>query len=289
MSADQTITPIVSSIAGLSETADAWLLDVWGVMHNGVTPFESSVSACLAFRKRGGYVLLLTNAPRPADAVRLQLDRIGVPPTAYDTIVTSGDVTREVALAWKEHAIYYLGPERDRGIFQDLDISFAAVNEADAIVCTGLRDDETETPADYMAQLQDLQSRDAVMLCANPDLKVERGNRIAYCAGALAEAYESLGGKVVYSGKPHAPIYELALKRLADGLKRNIEKERVLAIGDGVLTDIRGAATAGIRSVFIASGIHVDRTKPLDAETVEQLFSTFVQGKPVAAMSALNW
>ncbi len=285
----QVETPIVSSISGLSETADAWLLDVWGVMHNGITPFEDSVAACQAFRERGGYILLLTNAPRPAAAVVAQLDRIGVPRTAYDAIVTSGDVTRGVVQAWGERSVYYLGPERDLGIFNDLDVSFAPASEANAVVCTGLLDDETETPDDYADLLAGFRTRGAVMLCANPDLRVERGNRIVYCAGAIAQAYEKLGGEVIYSGKPYAPTYELALKTVGNGLQTEIVKERVLAIGDGVQTDIRGAATAGIRSVFIASGIHVDRTKQLDSATVTELFSTFESGRPVAAMPALVW
>jgi len=289
MTADTGITPIITSISELAETADVWLLDVWGVMHNGVTPFQSSVAACHAFQERGGYVLLLTNAPRPAAAVMEQLNRIGVPRTAYNAVVTSGDVTRGVVEAWAGRALYHIGPERDRGIFVNLDVAFATSHHADAVVCTGLIDDEQESPEDYAAMFQEFQKRGVVMLCANPDLKVERGNKIVYCAGALAKAYEGLGGEVIYSGKPYLPIYELALNTAKDSLRRDIEKDRVLAIGDGVLTDIKGAAAAGIRSVFIASGVHVDRDRSFDSQTISKLFATSDGRKPVAAMAALAW
>lgn len=285
-----TAIPIVTSISDFAATSDAWLVDIWGVMHNGVNAFEASGAACAAFREAGGYVVLLTNAPRPAPSVVAQLARVGVRPEAYDAIVTSGDVTRGLVEAWKGKPIHHLGPDRDQAIFSGLDVTFATSLEAEIVVCSGLIDDETETPADYTTTLKGFARRGLVMLCANPDIRVQRGDKLIYCAGALAQAYEGFGGEVVYSGKPHPPIYELALGVIEAGLGRAVDKDRVLAIGDGVKTDIAGAAAMGIRSVFIASGIHVDGTRGLDAGVLDELFAGFEPGgRPVAAMNRFHW
>ncbi|MEN2494328.1 MAG: hypothetical protein TECD_00219 [Hyphomicrobiaceae bacterium hypho_1] len=270
-------------------TSDVWFLDVWGVMHNGETPFTSSIIACQSFRERGGYVLLLTNSPRSSFAVTAQLDLMGIPRTAYDNLVTSGDVTRNIIRDWDENIIYHLGPERNREIFQDLEISFGTPLTSNRIVCTGLLNDIEDTPEDYMTILKTFLNRDVKMLCVNPDLRVERGRTIVHCAGAIAKTYEDLGGEVIYSGKPFAPIYELALLKVTRDFNKEFAKERILAIGDGVFTDIRGASAFGIRSVFIASGIHVDRTKPIDFKTLSKLFETSLNGQPVAVMSELRW
>jgi HAD superfamily hydrolase (TIGR01459 family) len=282
--------PIIPSIYDLARTSDAWLVDIWGVMHNGVSAFDASGQACAAFRAAGGYVVLLTNAPRPAPAVVAQLARVGVRPDAYDAIVTSGDVTRGLVETWKGKGVHHLGPDRDQAIFTGLDVDFATSLDADIVVCSGLIDDETETPADYTTTLKGFARRDLLMLCANPDLQVERGDKLVYCAGALAQAYEGFGGRVLYSGKPHLPIYELAFGVIEAGLGRAVDRDRILAIGDGVKTDIAGAAAAGLRSVFIASGIHVANGKSLDPAFVEELFNSFDQaGKPVAAMQEFRW
>ncbi len=280
---------IVDGIGDLAATSDAWLVDVWGVMHNGVAAFHAAADACTRFRAAGGYVVLLTNAPRPAAAVVGQISRLGVPREAYDGVLSSGDVTRGLVTAWRDKRIHHLGPDRDRGIFEGLDIDFATSIEADIVLCTGLLDDETETPDDYATTLKSLQRRGIIMVCANPDLVVERGNRVVYCAGSLAQAYESYGGEVVYAGKPHLPIYELAERMIADGCGRTIPKNRILAIGDGLKTDIAGAAAAGLRSVFIASGIHVEEGQELTPEFIGALFAETPLERPVAAMPALAW
>ncbi len=281
--------PVISSIAELASSADVWLVDIWGVMHNGVAPFQASGQACAEFRKRGGFVVLVTNAPRPSPSVVAQLKRIGVREDAYDAIVTSGDVTRGLVEAWKGKPIHHLGPDRDQAIFAGLDVNFATSLDAEIVVCSGLIDDETETPEDYRTTLRSFARRGLVMLCANPDLKVERGNKIVYCAGALAQAYAALGGEVVYSGKPYVPIYDLAIGIAETALGRAVDRERILAIGDGVHTDIAGAAAAGVRSVFIASGIHVDRSDTLDGGVLETLFADMTEGRPVAAMRTFAW
>jgi len=281
--------PIIEGMRALCETSDAWLVDVWGVMHNGAEAFQAAAEACAAFRRQGGYVVLLTNAPRPAPAVVAQITKLGVPREAYDGVLTSGDVTRGLVASWRDKRIHHMGPDRDRGIFEGLGIDFATSIEADIVVCTGLIDDMTETPADYATTLGGFRRRNVAMLCANPDLMVERGTKKVYCAGALAAAYEALGGDVVYAGKPHLPIYEIAETMVRDGLGRDVAKDRLLAIGDGLKTDMEGAAAAGLRSVFIASGLHVEGKQALTPDLVGQLFRDVPRPWPVAALDALKW
>ena len=284
-----TAIPVLSSIAPFAETSDLWFVDIWGVMHNGVTPFASSVAACEAFRKQGGTVLLVTNSPRPRESVGKQLDGIGVSRAAYNDIVSSGDVSRSLIEEWAGQPILHIGPERDLPIFAGLRAKpGASADDAVVAVCTGLYDDETETPDNYSALLAKLSSRNVPMICANPDLKVERGRRIVYCAGAIAAAYQALGGRVSYAGKPYEPIYELALRTGSDMRAAAVGKDRVLAIGDGVATDIAGAAGFGIRSVFIASGVYVKSGEAI-SEAASRLFSTASGARPVAVMTELVW
>lgn len=281
--------PVLSSIAPFAETSELWFVDIWGVMHNGVRPFASSVAACEAFRKRGGTALLVTNSPRPRESVGKQLDSIGVSRDAYDGIVSSGDVSRSLIDAWAGRPILHIGPSRDLPIFAGLKAQLGAtLEDAEVAVCTGLYDDETETPDSYAAILEKLRARDVPMICANPDLKVERGGRIIYCAGAIAAAYTALGGTVNYAGKPYRPIYDLALKIGAEKRGAAVDKDRVLAIGDGVATDIAGAAAFGIRSVFIASGISVQADETMDHAS-RRLFANDSAAKPVAVMKDFVW
>lgn len=276
--------PILASIDDLGPPRDAWLTDIWGVMHNGVAPFQSASEACIRFREGGGTVLLLSNAPRPHTSVAEQLDRIGVPRTAWDAILTSGDAARALIGAHAGRRVFPLGPARDAPVYDGLPMTLSDAATAEIVSCTGLFDDETETPADYAALLADFVARDVPMICANPDLIVERGNKIVYCAGAIAAEYEKLGGEVSYAGKPHGPIYDLAFDALAKLRAQKVSRERVLAIGDGIRTDITGAARAGIASVFIASGIHVE--SELTSRGLDELFPD-PSIRPLAAMTAL--
>lgn len=278
--------PLTTSISPLAAATDAWLVDIWGVMHNGVTPFEDAVRACMTFRRIGGTVMLLSNAPRPAASVAEQLRRIGVSDQAYDMILTSGDAARAMIAKLAGRPVFHLGPERDLPIYAGLGVDRAPLAEASAIVCTGLFDDETETPEDYRDILREAYGRDLRMICANPDLKVERGGKVVWCAGGVAALYAELGGEVEYAGKPFRPIYDLAFAELARQRGRKIARERILAIGDGIKTDIAGAGGMGLRSVFIASGIHVDGD--LDAASLGRLFAN-APAQPVAAMRALAW
>ena len=241
-------------ITGLSELArsyDSVLCDVWGVLHNGVSAFPAAVDALQRFRAGGGRVVLVTNAPRPAEPIRLQLRRLGVPDDAYDGLVTSGDVTRTVIAARPGLRLLHLGPPRDLPFYDGLDVDFVDEAEAELVSCTGLLDDETETAEDYRALLERLAARRLPLVCANPDLVVERGERLVPCAGALAALYKELGGEPILVGKPHRPIYDTARAVVAE-----LGGASTVAIGDGLPTDIRGACDNGFPALFVTGGIH---------------------------------
>jgi HAD superfamily hydrolase (TIGR01459 family) len=278
--------PILTSIAELAAASDAWIVDIWGVMHNGAGAYPAAAQACRAFRSAGGTVVLLSNAPRPFSAVVPHMTELGVPADAYDAGVTSGDVTRAMLEARQGRRILHIGPERDRGLLAGLDFHIAPAAEAKIVLCSGLHDDETETPADYAGLFETLVARGVPMICANPDIVVERGRKLIYCAGALAADYESRGGQVSYAGKPHPPVYERVLAEIARLRGRPVEKDRVLCIGDGIDTDLKGAYAAGLASVFVASPIFAP--DGLSEAVLETLFA----GRPfapVAAQPALTW
>jgi HAD superfamily hydrolase (TIGR01459 family) len=284
--------PIVPSIRALAAASDAWISDIWGVLHNGVVSFPAACDACVAYRAQGGVVVLLTNAPRPSASVIAQMDGLGVPRGAYDDIVTSGDLTRKLIADRKGEPLFHLGPARDHVIYDKLGVTLIGPEKAKLVVCSGYFNDDVEGPDDYADMLAVFRANDAVMICANPDLVVERGDRIVYCAGAMGAAYEAIGGRVIYAGKPHLPAYTMAMDLIAKAKGRTVPKDRILAIGDGVKTDIKGAADAGLRAVFVASAIHV--AGPLDAEKLAALFpaqdgTVTVTSRPVAAMSGLVW
>lgn len=280
--------PLLASTAGLGAGFEAWISDIWGVLHNGREAFPKASEACLAYRRQGGAIVLVTNAPRPKYDVVAMMRRLGIPDDAYDAVVTSGDVTRELIRPWEHRAVHHLGPDRQLMIFEGLDVRLASPAEAEVVVCTGLVDDDTETPEDYSGLLATFRERDVTMICANPDIIVERGDRIVYCAGALAEAYAKLGGAVQYAGKPHAPIYERAFSLIAKAKGRPITKDRILAIGDGLKTDIAGAEAMGLASLFIGSALHIPHGQSLDEALLAELFHQHPK-PPVAAQRALAW
>ena len=243
---------VISGLSGVARDYDALLCDAWGVIHDGVRVFPGVAEALENFRKERGPVVILTNAPRPSSIIPAQLDRIGLPRDAYDAVVTSGDATRAAIADRLPAPAFKLGPEKDEALYQGLSMEFAPLGEARFIICTGLFDDQRETPSDYRPMLAEAAARKMPMICANPDHVVRWGGRLIYCAGALADLYEKLGGDVVYGGKPHAPIYELAMRRLAEFTGRPVERSRTLAIGDGVRTDIAGANRQGVDALFVA-------------------------------------
>ncbi|MFN3744147.1 MAG: TIGR01459 family HAD-type hydrolase [Hyphomicrobiaceae bacterium] len=280
--------PLLRSIAPLATTSDAWISDVWGVLHDGARSHPAASAACARFRAGGGTIVLVSNAPSTGAEVMVHLDSLGVPRAAYDAIVTSGDVTRALISAWRGRPVHHLGPDRYLGTFAGLDVIFTPLSEAAVVVCTGLIEDDHETPDDYRDVLAAMRARHQPMICVNPDIVVERGHRLVYCAGALAAAYEALGGEVAYAGKPHPPIYARARELIAERRGAEVETARILAIGDGIKTDIAGAAAAGLRAVFIASALHVGATDQLDAAMLGRLFAGHPV-PPIAALEALAW
>ena len=286
------LTPFIERFEPLARDYEVLLCDVWGVIHNGVAAFPAACDALLRFRKRGGTVLLITNAPRSGDAVARILDRLGVPRDAYDAITSSGDVTRGIVEARLPQAVFHLGPERDLSIFGGLDVKLAPLESADYVVCSGLFDDTTETPESYRHMLAAMHSRALFMVCANPDIVVERGDTLVYCAGALADAYAAQGGKVLYCGKPHAPIYRAALAKAATFRGATMPaRSRVLAIGDSVRTDLKGAAAFGLDYMFVTSGIHAEEYGSRDAPDLAALDAIFASAgvAPKAVMRGLVW
>jgi HAD superfamily hydrolase (TIGR01459 family) len=279
-------TPILSSIAPLAEASEAWIVDIWGVMHNGARAHAAAGEACRRFRDRGGIVVLLSNAPRPFSAVVPHMTSLGVDPDAYDTGVTSGDATREMIAEWQQRPMLHIGPERDRGLFEGYDVHLSTPETAEVVVCSGLYDDTKETPADYTDLFEALLARRVPMICANPDILVERGEQLIYCAGALATDYEAKGGKVIYAGKPYGPIYDRTMREIARIKGRPVAKENILCIGDGVETDIKGAHNAGFRSVFIASPIFLP--DGLSTPALAKLFADRPFA-PIAALPTLAW
>jgi len=274
-------------IAGLKDacaTAEAWVCDIWGVIHNGVAVYPQAVEACLAFRRDGGRIVLVSNAPRPSAGVVAQLDKLGVARESYDAVLTSGDVARDMLREWQDIPTLHIGPERDLGLFEDRHIPLTDAAGAERILCSGLFDDTTETPESYRAMLTDLAARRVPMLCANPDIKVDRGGSIIYCGGAVAGLYAELGGAVRYAGKPYPAIYAAALRLIADAAGRNVAPAAMWAIGDGILTDIPGGITAGMPTVYVASAIHHDGALSLAA--LATLFPD-PAGRPTFAMDAL--
>lgn len=248
--------PVITGIAPFVPNFDLILCDVWGVVHNGKAPYAEAVDALQRAREAGKTVVLISNAPRPGHVVEQQIAAIGVPSDCYDTVVTSGDVTRNVLATQPGTRLYHLGPSRDYPNYDGLDLELVEIEDAELIVCTGLFDDTTETPDDYVELLQYAQSRGLPMLCANPDIVVERGDTHVWCAGALAEQYASIGGDVLYAGKPYDAIYDTALSLAERSRGVPIAAEQVLAIGDGVRTDLAGAVRQGFGSLFVIGGIH---------------------------------
>ena len=261
------MTRILASLADISDQYDALFCDLWGCLHDGRRPFPAAVAALRAFRAKGGTVLLLTNAPRPKPSVQAQLDQLGVPRDCYDEIVSSGDAAQYALITGAVgRRIYHIGPEKDRSFFTDLSddlaplaateppVTLVPLTEAEGIVCTGLVDDLTETPDDYRATLLYAKTQGLKLLCANPDIIVDYGDKRLFCAGAIAQVYDRMGGESLYFGKPHPPIYDLARRRLA-ALPGAVDDPRLLAIGDGVTTDVQGAVAEGIDVVFVTGGI----------------------------------
>jgi HAD superfamily hydrolase (TIGR01459 family) len=283
--------PFTPHFSTLAPAYDVVLCDVWGVVHNGVVAFTDACGALTRFRRQGGTVVLITNAPRPSEVVMTILDGLDVPRSAYDAIVSSGDVTRAIIAARAGERAFHVGPERDVPMFAGLDVPLVPVERADYVLCSGLFDDTTESPQDYAALIAAMRERELPMVCANPDVVVERGDQLVYCAGAIADLYAAAGGSVLYAGKPYRPIYEQALAVARCARAREIEPARLLAIGDSVRTDLTGAAAFGIDCLFVTGGIHAEELGGRDRPNAAALGDIFAAAglAPKAVMQRLVW
>ena len=268
---------IVAGLSALTDRYDVLLCDVWGVIHNGREAFPQACEALARYRAEGGQVVLISNSPRPNPPVVEQLDGLGVPREAWSVLVTSGDATRKLLAERVPGPAWKLGPARDDILYEGLGLDFTELPEARFISCTGPFDDEREAPEDYRERFCRATERKLPMICANPDIVVQRGEKLIYCGGALAQLYEALDGEVHMAGKPHAAIYELALaeaERLRGG---PVDRARVLCIGDGPRTDLRGANAQGLDVLFVANGIHgqeILAKGALDVAMIDHVFET---------------
>jgi HAD superfamily hydrolase (TIGR01459 family) len=282
---------LTHSFSELAAGYDVVLSDVWGVVHNGVSAWPDACAALARFREHGGTVVLISNAPRPGERLKSQLDGFGVPRAAYDAIVSSGDVTVSEIAARPGEPVCHIGPARDYALFDGQDAPRVEPEEARYVVCSGLFDDDHETPENYRPTLELMLRRRLLMICANPDVVVERGDRLVYCAGAVADLYREMGGEVLYAGKPYRPIYDRALARATELRGGAAPLSRVLAIGDSIRTDVTGAVRLGIDCLFITSGIHAEelggRHDP-DLSTLQRLFAA-ADVQPRAVTRTLMW
>jgi HAD superfamily hydrolase (TIGR01459 family) len=285
------VPPLLPHFSEIAANYDVILSDVWGVVHNGVQAFPPACDALMRARARGTAVVFITNAPRPNEAVGRMLDRLHVPRETYDAMASSGDVTRAVIKARRGQSLCHIGPERDHSVFAGLDVTFETLERADYVVCTGPYDDEVEGPDDYRDRLETMLKRKLFMVCGNPDVVVERGDKLVYCAGAIADLYQTMGGEVLYAGKPYKPIYEMALDLAKQARGRDVAPGRVLAIGDSVRTDLKGARTMGLDFLFITSGIHAEEVGGRDTPDAKALASVFAAAgdRPKAVMRHLAW
>lgn len=271
----------------ISTSYDAVLCDVWGVIHNGRKAFDDACAALVRYRAAGGRVCLITNAPVPKANVIRYFEPLGVPQDAFDDCVSSGDATRAELEARADMAVWLMGADesfaRDRLLWAGVDLNFVAPQEADLLLCMGLDDNANDDPEDYRARLKVGVDKGLTMICANPDIKVRVGDQLIWCAGALAAIYEEMGGAVIYPGKPHAAIYDLAVQRLkADGGA----PKRILCIGDSPATDIRGARLQGYDSLYVGSGLQVHGG---DFQTEALALFADYRETPTFAMTGLRW
>lgn len=283
---------MVSGLSALADAYDGIICDVWGVLHNGVAPYPAAAEALAAFRRSGKAVVLLTNAPRPAKAVEdLLRNHYGIGRAAYDEIVTSGSVARRTFEAEPRRRLFHLGPSHNLGLFEGLEVELCGEGDAEYVALTGLFDDETETAETYRPLLTRFAERGLKLYCANPDVVVERGSRLVYCAGALAQLYVELGGDATIIGKPYKPVYDAALAALGRARGQPVDKARVLAIGDGLPTDIKGAWGQGIDVLMVTAGIHGADFGDLDAPDPKLLAKRLeVEGLGIrAAVPRLAW
>lgn len=276
--------PVLSGLGNIASDYDAVICDVWGVLHDGTRVYPAAAEALKNFHEKHGKVVLLSNAPRPPADTARQLAGMGMPEGCYDAIVTSGGASRDDLTARSAKGtvkLLHIGPERDKPIYNGLDVVLTDAEQADVLLLTGLDDHDTETPDDYRDILSVALRHKLPALCANPDILVPIGDRIVYCAGALAKLYAEMGGEVVYYGKPHLPVYKMAL----DAAKSH---KKVLAIGDALETDLAGATNAGLDALFVTSGLHARDIGTLTPASVSAFLADH-DTTVCAAIDMLRW
>ena len=281
---------IITNAGDLFSSYNVLFCDVWGVVHNGRTAYEEGCEALHRFRQGGGTVILVSNAPRRAAVVADVLAEKNVPEHCWDAIVPSGDQAVAFAAQNAISKVHHIGPDRDLDVFDESGLERVALEDSEAMFCTGLVRDREETGEDYRERLAFALERGQMLICANPDLVVDVGGTLLPCAGAIAKVYEDMGGKVFWAGKPFNTAYEAALEKATELRGGAIEKSRILAIGDSVRTDIAGAVGFGIDALFIGQGIHRDAIMP-DGRFVPGQLSDLFEGQPqaIAAMETLRW
>ena len=250
----------LKGISEISDKFDVYFIDLWGVIHNGVQCYPEALKVLEKLKEQNKKIVLISNAPRPAAVVKVFLETIGLESSCYDFLVTSGDITREyISLNSSKKNFYHLGPTRDIDLFKDLNVALTSKEECDEIICTGLVSDEEEKLQDYKFLLDFFLNKKIPLICANPDEVVARGEKIVFCAGALANQYKQEGGMVRYFGKPYSDIYSFALKKIRANKDFKDKKEiNTLVIGDNIKTDIKGANLFNLDSVLILNGIYKD-------------------------------
>jgi len=284
--------PIIEHAGPLLERYRIVFCDIWGVVHNGLTAYLGANDALPRFRRTGGTVVLVSNAPRPGPSVARLLEEKAVRRDAWDAIVSSGDIAiRHIAEAGYKR-LHRIGPgSRDAAFFDGLPGPDTKIDGADAIVCTGLNRDRAERPEDYIPVLEQGLARRLPFVCANPDLAVHVGDDLLPCAGAIAALHEAMGGEVFWAGKPHRVAYETALERAVELTGGPVDRATVLAIGDALRTDIAAAAGAGVDALLVAGGLHRDEVMSggaIDRARLAELLAPPAP-QPVAAMVHLVW
>ena len=260
------MVPLVDSLSEISGRYDALFCDLWGCMHDGVRTYPEAIDALRAFRAKGGKVVLVTNAPRPRAGVEHQLEVLGVPPDCWDTISTSGDSARVAMFRGAiGNRVWFMGQDHDLPFFEPpaivsdpVDLRLVELKDATGIACLGPLDAQAD-PAVNRPEFLHAKQKGLKLLCANPDLVVDRGEIREWCAGALAQLYTEMGGVSLYFGKPHPPVYALARERLAQ-IGAQVPDERILCIGDGIRTDIMGALGEDLDSLFVTGGLAREQT-----------------------------
>jgi HAD superfamily hydrolase (TIGR01459 family) len=288
------MTRMIRSLAEIALQYDALFCDLWGCLHNGVAPFPAAVAALQAFRAGGGKVILVTNAPRPKSSVVTQLDKMALPRDAWDDVATSGDATQYAMLTGAAgRRVHHIGAPKDEPFFTAFEpdiaplvaeagIARVPLDQAEGIICTGLADDATETPEDYRATLLMAKTLGLKMLCANPDIVVDMGEKRLWCAGALARDYEAMGGEALYYGKPHPPIYDLARRRLG------LDDPRILCVGDGIATDVQGGLAEGLDTLFVTGGIAAAEFGPDPLNPDKDLLDAWLDRQQLSATWAIS-